>query len=78
MDTDEAAAEAIPSSASEADVNMQDAKGATDVPGSDNGFQEGDKPAQMETDSKVSRNSLNCLIANMQLHKLTSVFMVFY
>lgn len=74
MDTDETPAEAIPS-ASEADVHMQDAKGATNVPGSDNGFQEGDKPAHMETDAKVSINI--ALIAHMQIYKLKWVFMVF-
>lgn len=58
MDTDEAPAEAVPSTATETDVNMQDAKGATDVPGSENCAQEGGKPAQMETDTKVSTSKL--------------------
>ncbi|KAK1376022.1 Heat shock 70 kDa protein 14 [Heracleum sosnowskyi] len=53
MDTDEAPSAAAPSSATESDVNMQDAKGAANAPGSENDAQEGDHPAQMETDAKV-------------------------
>lgn len=57
MDTDEAA----PAS-NDTDVNMQDAKGASDTAGAEsnasgaeNGASgTGDKPAQMETDTKVS------------------------
>ncbi|KAK2984871.1 hypothetical protein RJ640_008636 [Escallonia rubra] len=53
MDTDEAPTD-VPPSTAETDVNMQDAKGAADTPGDDNGVPEsGDKPAQMETDAKV-------------------------
>lgn len=50
MDTDEAPSAAAPPSA---DVNMQDAKSAANAPGSENDAQEGDLPAQMETDAKV-------------------------
>ncbi|KAK1376027.1 Heat shock 70 kDa protein 14 [Heracleum sosnowskyi] len=53
METDEATSAAAPPSASENDVNMQDAKSAADAPGTENGAQEGDIPAQMETDVKV-------------------------
>ena len=50
METDDVA----PSSA-DGDINMQDAKGSTDAPGAENGVPEsGDKPVQMETDSKVN------------------------
>lgn len=54
MDTDEAPSAAAP--ASETDVNMQDAKNAATAPGSENNAQEGDLPAQMETDAKVRTN----------------------
>ncbi|CAL5439826.1 unnamed protein product [Camellia sinensis] len=51
MDTDEAPSDAAPS-ASETDVNMQDAK--ADAPRAENGVPEsGDNPVQMETDAKV-------------------------
>ncbi|XAR67728.1 hypothetical protein NMG60_11002606 [Bertholletia excelsa] len=54
MDTDEAPSDTVPSAASETDINMQDAKGPTDVPGAENGVPEsGDKPGQMETDATV-------------------------
>lgn len=53
MDTDEASSDAAPTT--ESDVNMQDAKGGTGVPGAENGAPDsGDKPVQMETDAKVS------------------------
>ncbi|KAL2493089.1 Heat shock 70 kDa protein 14 [Abeliophyllum distichum] len=52
METNEAPADSVPPSGAETDVNMQDAK--TDVPGAENGVPEsGDKPVQMETDTKV-------------------------
>lgn len=52
MDTDEKLSEAVPVDAGEHDVNMQDARSAEDA--SDNGVPEsGDKPVQMETDTKV-------------------------
>ncbi|KAF7124663.1 hypothetical protein RHSIM_Rhsim12G0198100 [Rhododendron simsii] len=52
MDTDEASSDAVPTT--ESDVNMQDAKGGTDVPGAENGAPDsGDKPVQMETDAKA-------------------------
>lgn len=54
METDEASSAAAPPSASENDVNMQDAKSA-DAPGTENGAQ-GDIPDQMETDAKVRTN----------------------
>lgn len=57
MDTDEAPSAAAPSSATESDVNMPDAKSAADAPGSENDAQ-GDLPAQMETDAKVR---INCV-----------------
>ncbi|GMN37251.1 hypothetical protein TIFTF001_006651 [Ficus carica] len=53
METDEASSDATPSS-TDADVNMQDAKGPADAPAAENGVPEsGDKPVQMETDTKV-------------------------
>ncbi|PSR96115.1 Heat shock 70 protein [Actinidia chinensis var. chinensis] len=53
MDTDEASSNAAPIATTESDANMQDAKGATDVPGAENGAPEsGEKPVQMETDVK--------------------------
>lgn len=54
METDDASSDSVPPSSTEADVNMQDAKGTTDAPGAENGVPEsGDKPVQMETDNKV-------------------------
>lgn len=59
METDEAPNDAAPPSSSETDVNMQDAKGTADAPGTENGVPEsGDKPTQMETD-KVGVTGLN-------------------
>ncbi|KAL8118637.1 heat shock 70 kDa protein 14-like [Apium graveolens] len=52
MDTDEAPSAAAPSSTTENDVNMEEAKSAADAPASANGAQ-GDIPVQMETDSKI-------------------------
>lgn len=55
METDDAPSDAVPPSSSEADVDMQEAKGTADAPGSENGVPEsGDKPVQMETDNKVN------------------------
>lgn len=54
MDTDDAPLEAAHSVSAETDVNMQDAKGDADVPSSENPAQAEDKPAEMETDAKVS------------------------
>lgn len=55
METDEAPADAAaPPSSNDIDVNMQDAKATADTPGAENGIPEtGDKPVQMETDTKV-------------------------
>ncbi|KAJ1433931.1 Heat shock protein 70 family [Sesbania bispinosa] len=55
METDEAPADAAaPPSSNDNDVNMQDAKATADTPGAENGVPEtGDKPVQMETDTKV-------------------------
>ncbi|KAL2968138.1 hypothetical protein AAZX31_15G014000 [Glycine max] len=57
METDEAPANvAAPPSTNDNDVNMQDAnsKATADAPGSENGTPEaGDKPVQMDTDTKV-------------------------
>lgn len=54
MDTDEAPTEGAPPTTNESDVNMQDAKGATDAPQAENGVPEsGDEPSSMETDTKV-------------------------
>ncbi|KAI8019066.1 Heat shock 70 kDa protein 15 [Camellia lanceoleosa] len=54
METDEAPSDTTPSATTESDVNMQDAKGDTDVPGAENGIPEsGEKPVQMETDAKA-------------------------
>lgn len=55
MDTDEAPSAAAP--ASETDVNMQDTKNAANA---ENDAQEGDLPAQMETDAKVRTNCSRC------------------
>ncbi|XP_058226855.1 heat shock 70 kDa protein 15-like [Rhododendron vialii] len=51
MDTDETPSDSAPS-ATETDINMQDAK--FDTPGAENGVPDsGDKPSHMETDAKV-------------------------
>lgn len=78
MDTDEASSDAVPTT--ESDVNMQDAKGGTDVPGAENGAPDsGDKPVQMETDAKVSSRlallmSHICMQRHMAIvHLLSSV-----
>ena len=55
MDTDEASSNPALTTTTESDVNMQNATGATDVPGTENGaLESGEKPVQMETDVKVS------------------------
>lgn len=55
METDEAPSDAAPPSTNETDVNMQDAKATADALDAENGVPEsGDKPVQMETDTKVS------------------------
>ncbi|KAL3511806.1 hypothetical protein ACH5RR_024523 [Cinchona calisaya] len=54
METDEVPPNAAPPSSTETDVNVHDAKGAADASGAENGAPDsGDKPVQMETDSKV-------------------------
>ncbi|XWS19014.1 hypothetical protein CRYUN_Cryun32bG0094800 [Craigia yunnanensis] len=54
METDEAPSDSAAPSANETDVNMQDAKGTADAAGVENGVPEsGDKPVQMETNTKV-------------------------
>lgn len=55
MDTDGQPG-AAPPAAGEIDINMQDAKGTADGDASsvENGVAESEKPAQMETDTKVS------------------------
>lgn len=56
METDEAPTDpaAPPPSSNDNDVNMQDAKATADTPGTENGMPEaGDKPVQMDTDTKV-------------------------
>ncbi len=64
MDTDEAPNNAAPQSSNETDVNMQDAKGTADASGVENGVPEsGDKPVQMEADTKVSNHTLIELIS---------------
>ncbi|KAK4590592.1 hypothetical protein RGQ29_020948 [Quercus rubra] len=56
MDTDEAPNNALPQGSDETDVNMQDAKGTADAPRVENGVPEsGDKPLQMEADTKGGR-----------------------
>lgn len=66
MEMDEASSDATPSS-TDADVNMQDAKEPADASAAENGVPEsGDKPVQMETDTKVYcyfhvKGSLFCL-----------------
>ena len=60
METDEASNDAVPPSSNETDENMQDAKGTADPSGAENGVPEsGDKPVQMETDTKVG---FHCLV----------------
>ena len=55
METDEASADAAPSTTSESDVNMEDAKGTAAASGAENGVPEsGDEPVQMESDAKVT------------------------
>jgi heat shock protein 4 len=64
MDTDEAPSDAAPASSNEADVNMQDAKGTADGSVAENGIPDlGDKPAQMETDVKVSNHAENDFVS---------------
>ncbi|TXG69104.1 hypothetical protein EZV62_004039 [Acer yangbiense] len=60
METDEASNDAVPPSSNETDENMQDAKGtAADPSGAENGVPEsGDKPVQMETDTKVPKKKV--------------------
>lgn len=59
METDEAPNDAAPPSSNETDVNMQDAKGAAEASGAENGVPEsGDKPVRMETETKVG---VHCL-----------------
>lgn len=59
METDDVPRDATAPGSTETDVNMQDAKGAADASGAENGVPEsGDKPAQMETDSKVGHHCL--------------------
>ncbi|ONI15959.1 hypothetical protein PRUPE_3G071300 [Prunus persica] len=54
METDEAPSDAAPPSTNETDVNMQDAKATADALDAENGVPEsGDKPVQMETDTKA-------------------------
>ncbi|KAG8643545.1 heat shock 70 kDa protein 15 [Manihot esculenta] len=54
MDTDEAPSDAAPPNSNVSDVNMQDVKGTADASGVENGVPEsGDKPTQMETETKV-------------------------
>lgn len=54
METDEVPSDTAPPSSTETDVNMQDTKGAADASGAENGVPDsGDKPVQMETDSKA-------------------------
>ncbi|MBA0557934.1 hypothetical protein Golob_014976 [Gossypium lobatum] len=54
METDEKPNDTSAPGANETDVNMQDAKGTAEAAGVENGVpQSGDKPVQMETDTKV-------------------------
>ncbi|XP_016440765.1 heat shock 70 kDa protein 14 [Nicotiana tabacum] len=54
MDTDNASADAAAPTTAETDENMQDAKGAADASGVENGVPEsGDKPVEMATDTKA-------------------------
>ncbi|KAJ7951799.1 putative Heat shock 70 kDa protein [Quillaja saponaria] len=54
MEAEDAHSGAAPPSSNEPDVNMQDAKATADTPGEENGAPEtGDKPVQMDTDTKV-------------------------
>ncbi|KAL5538078.1 hypothetical protein UlMin_043487, partial [Ulmus minor] len=55
METNESSSYAVPPGSSETDVNMQAAKGTADASAAENGVPEsGDKPVQMEADSKNS------------------------
>lgn len=55
METDEASADAAPSTTAETDVNVQDAKGAAAASGAENGVPDsGGEPVQMESDAKVT------------------------
>lgn len=55
METDEPENDGAPPSSAENDVHMQDSKGTADASGAENGVPEsGNKPVQMDTDSKVS------------------------
>ncbi|KAI9159765.1 hypothetical protein LWI28_001726 [Acer negundo] len=59
METDEASNDAVPPSSNETDENMQDAKGTADALGAENGVPEsGDKPVQMETDTKAPKKKV--------------------
>lgn len=54
METDDVPSDGAAPSSAEGDVNMQDVKGAAEASGAENGVPEStDKPAQMETDTKV-------------------------
>ncbi|KAG8483387.1 hypothetical protein CXB51_022322 [Gossypium anomalum] len=54
METDEKPNDTSAPGANETDVNMQDSKGTAEAAGVENGVpQSGDKPVQMETDTKV-------------------------
>ncbi|CAI9782710.1 unnamed protein product [Fraxinus pennsylvanica] len=55
METDEVAVDPTPQSSTKTNINMEDAKGSTDIPGAENGVLEsGEKPSQLETDAMVS------------------------
>ncbi|KAJ8773477.1 hypothetical protein K2173_004307 [Erythroxylum novogranatense] len=54
VDTGEVHNDGAPPSSTESDVNMQEAKGTADASGFENGVPDpGDKPAQMDTDTKA-------------------------
>lgn len=75
METDEAPADAAapPPSSNDNDVNMQDAKVTADTPGAENGMPEaGDKPVQMDTDTKVHSKE-NIFVCSNNLFSSTSM-----
>lgn len=76
METDEAPADAAapPPSSNDNDVNMQDAKATADTPGAENGLPDaGDKPVQMDTDTKVHSKE-NIFVCSNNLFSSTSMY----
>ncbi|KAH1091002.1 hypothetical protein J1N35_018259 [Gossypium stocksii] len=71
METDEKLNDTSAPGANETDVNMQDAKGTAEAAGVENGVpQSGDKPVQMETDTKVEAPKKKVKKTNVPLAEL--------